>query len=552
MRSDIMKKGSLRAPHRSLLKSMGYTDKEIKKPLIGIVNSKSQLIPGHINLDKISSAVKDGVLAFGGTPMEFSTIGICDGIAMGHSGMNYSLPSRELIADSVETMANAHQLDALVLIPNCDKIVPGMLMAAARINIPSLVISGGPMLAGVHKKKKISLSTVFEAVGSLSNDQISQEELCEIENAACPTCGSCSGMFTANSMNCLSESLGIALPGNGTIPAVYSQRIRLAKLAGEKIMEVFKNNITPRDIMSKQAFYNALKVDMALGCSTNSVLHLFAIANEAHVKLDLNIVNSISASTPNLCRLSPAGDSYIEDLYQAGGVQALMRQLSEKKLLNLDLITVTGKNVGENIKDAANLDEKVIRPIDHPYTKDGGIAVLFGNLAKDGCVVKKSAVDKGMMLYEGKARVFECEKDSLKAILDGEIKKGDVVVIRNEGPKGAPGMPEMLAPTSALAGMGLDKVVALITDGRFSGATKGAAIGHICPEATQGGLIAFVKENDKILIDISNNKIELLVDDIEIEKRKKNTQIKKHIRSGYLKKYASMVGPACDGAILKI
>ena len=552
MRSDLAKSGVEKAPHRSLFKAMGYTNEEIKQPLVGIVNSKSEIIPGHMHLNTIAEAVKAGVRMAGGTPVEVPAIGVCDGIAMGHIGMHYSLASRELIADSIETLAMAHGFDALVLIPNCDKIVPAMLMAAARINIPAIVVSGGAMLPGKIEEKRLSLTDVFEAVGAVKSGKMTEEELYQYEETACPGCGSCSGMFTANSMNCLTEVLGMGLPGNGTVPAVYAERIRLAKKAGMMVMKLLKNSIRPRDIMTKEAFYNALTVDMALGCSTNSMLHLPAIAHEAGVELNLEIANEISERTPNLCKLAPAGPHFIVDLYEAGGVQAVMKELSKKNLLNLSLITVTGKTLGENIASAVNRNPNVIRPIDNPYSKTGGIAVLKGNLAPDGCVVKRSAVAEEMLQHRGPARVFNSEEEVIEAIFSGRINKGDVVVIRYEGPKGGPGMREMLAPTSALAGMGLDKDVALITDGRFSGATRGASIGHISPEAAEGGSIALVEEGDIISIDMINGTIELEVSDEELKRRKEKWQAPEpKVKSGYLARYAKLVTSASTGAILK-
>lgn len=551
MRSDLMKKGYQRAPHRSLFKAMGYTDEELRRPIIGIANSANKVIPGHIHLNEIVEAVKAGVRLAGGTPMEFSTIGICDGIAMGHLGMKYSLASRELIADSVESMALAYPFDGLVLVPNCDKIIPGMLMAELRLNIPSILISGGPMLAGCLNGKTIDLITVFEGVGKHASSKITEEELREIEDNACPGAGSCAGMFTANSMNCLSEALGLALPGNGTIPAVSAKRIRLAKEAGMKVLELIEKEILPRDIATYEAFTNAIAAEMALGSSTNTVLHLPAIANEAKVKLDLNLFNRISSQTPNLCRISPAGTSHMEDLDQAGGIPAVMAELAKKGLINTEIITVTGKPVKENIKNAENLNIEVIRPIDNPYSKDGGLAVLFGNLAPDGAVVKKSAVDKDMLTHQGPARVFESEEETMEAILGGRINKGDVIVVRYEGPKGGPGMREMLSPTSAIAGVGLDKDVALLTDGRFSGGSRGAAVGHISPEAASGGLIAIVKDGDQILIDIPNRRLEIKLSDEEIKKRFASWRLKEpKIKEGYLARYARMVSSADKGAIL--
>ncbi len=558
MRSDRVKKGIERSPHRSLLKALGYTDEEIQNPLIGIVNSQNEIVPGHLHLDTIVEAVKAGVRMGGGTPIEFPAIAVCDGIAMGHVGMHYSLASRELIADSIEAMTMAHGFDALVMVPNCDKVVPGMLMAAARVNIPTVIVSGGPMLAGKMPQKQkscsqdISLSTVFEAVGAVTAGTMTEEELYEYEEHACPGCGSCSGMFTANSMNCLTEVLGMGLPGNGTIPAVYAERIRLAKKAGMAVMEALKKNMKPRDIMTKEAFYNALTVDMALGCSTNSMLHLPAIAYEAGVELNLDIANTISEKTPNLCKLSPAGSHHIEDLYQAGGVQAVMKELAKKDLLHLDLITITGKTVGDNIQGAMNRNPNVIRPIENPYSTTGGIAVLKGNLAPDGCVVKRSAVAEEMLQHQGPAQVFDSEEEVIQAILGGEIQKGSVVVIRYEGPKGGPGMREMLSPTSALAGMGLDKDVALITDGRFSGATRGASIGHISPEAAEGGPIAFVQDGDLISIDMIQGTITLHVSKEELDNRKQHWKPKEpKIKTGYLARYAKLVTSASTGAVFK-
>ncbi|NLY10854.1 MAG: dihydroxy-acid dehydratase [Firmicutes bacterium] len=552
MRSDRVKTGIERAPHRSLFKAMGYTEEEIKAPLIGIVNSQNDIVPGHIHLDTIVEAVKAGVRSSGGTPIVFPAIAVCDGIAMGHLGMHYSLASRELIADSIETMALAHGFDALVMVPNCDKVVPGMLMAAARLNIPTVVVSGGPMLAGTTNNNHLSLSSVFEAVGAVNAGIMTEAELLDYENSACPSCGSCSGMFTANSMNCLTEVLGMGLPGNGTIPAVYAERIRLAKEAGKAVINLLKNNILPRDIMTEKSFINALTVDMALGCSTNSMLHLPAIAYEAGVFLNLDLANEISARTPNLCKLSPAGPQHIEDLYAAGGVQAVMKELAKKDLLYLDLPTVSQKSIGEVIANAVNRNPEVIRPIDQPYSETGGIAVLRGNLAPDGCVVKRSAVSPKMLKHEGPARVFDSEEAVSQAILNGEIKKGDVVVIRYEGPKGGPGMREMLAPTSSLAGMGLDEDVALITDGRFSGATRGASIGHISPEAAEGGPIALVKDGDLISIDMVECTITLKVSDEELTRRKTDWKVPEpKIKGGYLARYARMVTSASTGAVVK-
>ena len=552
MRSDVVKKGPQKAPHRSLLKATGLTDEEINRPLIGVVTSQNDIIAGHINLDKIVEAAKKGILMSGGTPIVFPTIGVCDGIAMGHEGMKYSLATRELIADTIECMVKAHAFDALVLVPNCDKIVPGMMMAALRLNIPSIIISGGPMLAGKFKGEEVSLSTMFEAVGAFENGTMLEGDLCDLENKACPTCGSCSGMFTANSMNCLAEVLGLGLPGNGTIPAVYSERLRLAKYAGMRIMDLLEKDIKPRDIVNEKSIRNAIAVDMALGCSTNSVLHLTAIANEAKVDLDLELINEISSKTPNLCKLAPASDTHIEELYWAGGVQAVMKELSKKDLLNLDCITATSKTHKENLEGVEVKDHNVIKSIDEPYSLTGGIQVLRGNLAKDGAVVKKSAVLKEMLVHEGPARVFDSEEDAIDAILNKKIVKGDVVVIRYEGPKGGPGMREMLSPTSAIAGMGLDKYVALITDGRFSGATKGASIGHVSPEAAEGGVIALVEEGDIISIDILKGKLELLVSDDVLEERKRNLKpYEPKIKEGYLARYAKLVTSANTGAILK-
>jgi len=552
MRSDIVKKGIEKTPHRALFKAMGYTDEEIRRPLIGVVNSKNEIIPGHIHLDTIAEAVKAGIRMAGGTPIEFGAIGVCDGIAMGHVGMKYSLATRELIADSCEAMALAHSFDGMVFIPNCDKIVPGMLMAAARINVPSIVISGGPMLSVKRNGVQLDLNSTFEAVGAYKAGKMTEEEVYDYEEHSCPGCGSCSGMFTANSMNCLTEVLGLGLPGNGTIPAVYAERIRLAKMAGMKIMELVEKDIKPSDILTPKAFENALTVDMALGCSTNSILHLPAIAHEAGVEINLDIVNEISARVPNLCKLAPAGHHHIQDLYAAGGVQAVMNELSKKNLINLDLLTVTGKTVGENISKAKVLDYNVIRSIENPYSTTGGIAVLRGNLAPDGAVVKRSAVAEEMLVHKGPARVFDSEEDAIAAIYNGKIQKGDVVVIRYEGPKGGPGMREMLSPTSAIAGMGLDKDVALITDGRFSGATRGASIGHVSPEAMEGGNIALVKEGDIISIDIPNGKLELSVSDEELAQRRKEWKSPEpKITKGYLGRYAKLVTSASTGAVLK-
>ena len=553
MKSDAVKKGVSQAPHRSLFNALGFTKEEMDKPLIGIVSSQSEIIPGHMNLDKIVEAVKLGVAMAGGTPVVVPAIAVCDGIAMGHVGMKYSLVTRDLIADSTECLATAHQFDALVMVPNCDKNVPGLLMAAARINVPTVFVSGGPMLAGHVKGCKTSLSSMFEAVGAYTAGKISAEELDEYENKACPTCGSCSGMYTANSMNCLTEAIGMGLQGNGTIPAVYSDRIKLAKHAGMKVMELLEKDIRPLDIMTEKAFMNALTVDMALGCSTNTMLHLPAIAREAGVKLNLDIANEISARTPNLCHLAPAGHTYMEELNEAGGVYAVMNELSKKNLLNLDLITVTGKTVGENIKDCVNKNPEVIRPIDNPYSVTGGIAVLRGNIAPDSCVVKRSAVVEEMLVHEGPARVFDCEEDAIAAIKGGKIVPGDVVVIRYEGPKGGPGMCEMLNPTSAIAGMGLGSSVALITDGRFSGASRGASIGHVSPEAAVGGPIAFIEEGDIISIDIPANTINVKVSDEELKARKAKWQPREpKVTKGYLARYAKMVTSADKGAVLEI
>ena len=552
MRSDAVKKGASKAPHRSLFKASGLTDEEINKPLIGVVTSQNDIIPGHVNLDKIVEAVKKGVLISGGTPLVFPTIGVCDGIAMGHEGMRYSLAPRELIADSIECMAKAHAFDGLVFIPNCDKIVPGMIMAALRLNIPSVLISGGPMLAGKFKDKNVSLSTMFEAVGSVESGLMLEADLLELEDKACPTCGSCSGMFTANSMNCLSEVLGLALPGNGTIPAVYSERIRLAKYAGMAIMNLLEKDIKPKDIVTKKSIENALTVDMALGCSTNSVLHLTAIANEAKLPINLDVINEMSAKVPNLCKLAPASDTHIEDLYGAGGIRAVINELTKKDLINLECITATGKTVEENIRGAKVLDNSVIRDIENPYSETGGIAILKGNLALDGAVVKRSAVLKDMLKHSGPARVFNSEEEAIEAILGKKINQGDVVVIRYEGPKGGPGMREMLSPTAAICGMGLDTSVALITDGRFSGATKGAAIGHVSPEAAEGGNVALVKEGDIISIDILGSKLDLLVSDDELESRRKNLVIlEPKVKEGYLSRYAKLVSSASTGAVYK-
>ena len=553
MKSDAVKKGVQQAPHRSLFNALGFTKEEMERPLVGIVSSYNEIVPGHMNLDKIVNAVKQGVAMAGGTPVVFPAIAVCDGIAMGHIGMKYSLVTRDLIADSTEAMAMAHQFDALVMVPNCDKNVPGLLMAAARINVPTVFVSGGPMMAGHVKGKKTSLSSMFEAVGSYTAGKIDEEELEEFECKTCPTCGSCSGMYTANSMNCLTEVLGMGLQGNGTIPAVYSERIRLAKQAGMKVMEMYEKNIRPRDIMTEKAILNALTVDMALGCSTNSMLHLPAIAHEIGMDFEIGFANEISAKTPNLCHLAPAGPTYIEDLNEAGGVYAVMHELSKKNLLYTDCMTVTGKTVGENIKDCVNKNPEVIRPIEHPYSETGGLAVLKGNLAPDGSVVKRSAVAPEMLVHEGPARVFDCEEDACAAILGGKIKEGDVVVIRYEGPKGGPGMREMLNPTSEIAGMGLGSTVALITDGRFSGASRGASIGHVSPEAAVGGPIALVEEGDIIKINIPEMKLEIAVSDEEMQARRERWQPREpKVKTGYLARYASMVTSGARGAILEI
>lgn len=552
LRSNNMKSGMQQAPSRSLLNAVGMTPEEMRKPIIGIVSSFNEIVPGHINLDKISDAVKLGVAEAGGTPVVFPAIAVCDGIAMGHIGMKYSLCSRDLIADSTETVAMAHQFDALVMIPNCDKTVPGMLMAAARLNIPTVFVSGGPMLSGRVKGKNTSLSSMFEAVGAYAAGKISEDDVMEYENKTCPTCGSCSGMYTANSMNCLTEVLGMGLRGNGTIPAVYSERIRLAKRAGYAVMEMLKRDIRPRDIMTKEAFINALTMDMALGCSTNSMLHLPAIAYEAGVELNVDIANEISAKTPNLCHLAPAGHTYIEELNEAGGIYAVMKEISKLGLLNLDCMTVTGKTVGENIKNAVNLDTDVIRPAENPYSKVGGIAVLKGNIAPDSCVVKRSAVLPEMLKHSGPARVFDCEEDAIAAIKGGKIVQGDVVVIRYEGPKGGPGMREMLNPTSAIAGMGLDTTVALITDGRFSGASRGASIGHASPEAAVGGPIGLLQDGDIIDIDINANTINARVSEEEFAKRRENWKPRINEVTGYLARYRKLVSGAPRGAVLTV
>ena len=553
MRSDSVKTGMQQAPHRSLFHALGMTKEELERPLVGIVSSYNEIVPGHMNLDKIVEAVKLGVAMAGGTPIVFPAIAVCDGIAMGHVGMKYSLVTRDLIADSTEAMAMAHAFDALVMVPNCDKNVPGLLMAAARVNIPTIFVSGGPMMAGHVGGKKRSLSSMFEAVGSYSAGTMTEEEVTEFENKVCPTCGSCSGMYTANSMNCLTEALGMGLRGNGTIPAVYSDRIALAKHAGMKVMELLEKNIRPRDIMTEQAFFNALTVDMALGCSTNSMLHLPAIAHEAGVELNVDIANEISAKTPNLCHLAPAGPTYMEDLNEAGGVYAVMKELTKKDLLYTDLITATGKTVGENIADAVNKNPEVIRPVEHPYSETGGIAVLKGNLAPDSGVVKRSAVAPEMLKHEGPARVFDCEEDAITAIKSGKIVAGDVVVIRYEGPKGGPGMREMLNPTSAIAGMGLGSTVALITDGRFSGASRGASIGHVSPEAAVGGPIALVEEGDIIEIDINANTLNVRVSEEEMAARRAKWQPREpEITTGYLARYRALVTSGNRGAVLAV
>ena len=553
MRSDAVKTGTQQAPHRSLFNALGMTKEEMDRPLVGIVSSYNEIVPGHMNLDKITQAVKLGVAMAGGTPVMFPAIAVCDGIAMGHVGMKYSLVTRDLIADSTEAMAMAHQFDALVMIPNCDKNVPGLLMAAARLNVPTVFVSGGPMLAGHLNGHKTSLSSMFEAVGAYAAGKLDEDGLTECEMKTCPTCGSCSGMYTANSMNCLTEVLGMGLKGNGTIPAVYSERIRLAKHAGMQVMEMYRKNIRPRDIMTKEAILNALTVDMALGCSTNSMLHLPAIAHEIGMDFDISFANEISAKTPNLCHLAPAGPTYIEDLNEAGGVYAVMNELNKKGLLHTECMTVTGKTVGENIKDCVNLNPEVIRPIDNPYSQTGGLAVLKGNLAPNGGVVKRSAVVEEMMVHEGPARVFDCEEDAIAAIKGGKIVEGDVVVIRYEGPKGGPGMREMLNPTSAIAGMGLGSSVALITDGRFSGASRGASIGHVSPEAAVGGPIALVEEGDIISINIPELKLEIKVSDEEMQARKAKWQPREpKVTTGYLARYAAMVTSGNRGAILEV
>ena len=552
MNSDKVKSGVEKAPHRSLMKALGLTNEEIRKPLIGVVNSFNEIVPGHKHLREIAEAVKQGVLMEGGTPLEFPSISVCDGIAMNHEGMKYSLVSREIIADSIEVMTRAHGLDGLVLIPNCDKSVPGMLMAAARIDIPSIIVSGGPMLAGKVKGNKVDLSTVFEAVGAVSAGTMDEEELEELENSACPSCGSCSGMFTANSMNCMTEALGLALPGNGTVPAVYSGRIRLAKYSGMQVMNLVRENITPSQILTEEAFNNALAVDMALGCSSNTVLHLLAIAYEAGIEMDLETINEVSKKTPNLCRLRPAGPNHIEDLNDAGGIMAVMNELSKKDLLNLEVKNVTGKTLGNVVDNYKVLDNEIIASIDKPYSSTGGIAVLSGNLAPEGAVVKRSAVAEEMLKHKGTARVFDGEEEAVKAIFGGKINKGEVIVIRYEGPKGGPGMREMLTPTSALAGMGLDKEVALITDGRFSGATRGASIGHVSPEASSGGPIAFVEDGDEIEIDMIDGVLNFNIDEKTLEDRKSKWKSKaSRAKGGYLAKYEKMVTSASTGAICK-
>ncbi len=551
MSSNFYCDGVDKAPQRSLFNALGMTKEEMQRPLVGIVSSYNEIVPGHMNIDKIVEAVKLGVAMAGGTPVVFPAIAVCDGIAMGHIGMKYSLVTRDLIADSTECMALAHHFDALVMIPNCDKNVPGLLMAAARVNVPTVFVSGGPMLAGHVKGKKTSLSSMFEAVGSYAAGKFTLEDVEEFENKACPTCGSCSGMYTANSMNCLTEVLGMGLKGNGTIPAVYSERIKLAKQAGMAVMDMYRKNIRPRDIMTAEAFENALTADMALGCSTNSMLHLPAIANECGIKIDLDMVNEISARTPNICHLAPAGHAYMEDLNEAGGIYAVLNELTKKNLLHTDVMTVTGHTMAENIRGCINKNPDIIRPIDQPYSETGGIAVLKGNLAPDRCVVKRSAVAKEMLVHRGPAKVFNSEEEAIAAITGGKIVKGDVVVIRYEGPAGGPGMREMLSPTSAIAGMGLDKDVALITDGRFSGATRGAAIGHVSPEAVNGGTIAYVQDGDMISIDIPNHSIQLEVSDEELAERKKTTKILvKENLTGYLKRYSKMVSSADQGAII--
>ncbi|NVM57579.1 MAG: dihydroxy-acid dehydratase [Desulfobacterales bacterium] len=552
MKSDSVKSGIERAPHRSLFKAMGYTGEELRRPLVGIANSANDIIPGHVELDRIVSAVKAGVYMGGGTPIAFGTIGVCDGIAMNHIGMKYSLASREVIADSIEVMAIAHAFDAMVMVANCDKIVPGMLMAAARLNVPTIIVSGGPMLAGTHEGKKIDLVNVFEGVGAVTSGKMGEAELADIEQSACPTCGSCAGMFTANSMNCLTEAIGMGLPGNGTIPAVMAGRVRLAKEAGMKIMMLVKRRITPRKVMTGKAFTNAMAVDMALGCSTNTVLHLMAIAVEAGIRLDLNAFNRVSEKTPHLCNMRPAGRHHMEDLERAGGVSAVIKELSRKGLIHTDCLTVTGGSVKENIEDSWIRDKSIVRPLERPYHKEGGLAVLFGNLAPSGCVVKQSAVVRRMLRHEGPARVFDSEEEATSAIMAGKIKKGDVVIVRYEGPKGGPGMREMLVPTSAIAGMGLDADVALITDGRFSGGTRGAAIGHVSPEAMEGGPIAIVDDGDRIAIDVPNRRIALKVPEKEIETRlSKWRPPQLRISGGYMQRYARVVSSGSEGAVVK-
>ena len=552
MKSDNAKTGYERSPHRSLFRAMGYTDEELARPIVGIVNSKNEIIPGHIHLDTVVEAVKAGVRMAGGTPMEFPAIGVCDGIAMNHEGMKYSLVTRELIADSIEAVSKAHAFDALVMVPNCDKVVPGMLMAAARLDLPTVFVSGGPMLAGRHKGKRLSLTDMFEAVGAVAAGKMEASELDEMECSACPTCGSCSGMFTANSMNCVTEVLGMGLPGNGTIPAVYADRIALAKKAGMAVMTMIEKNITARKIMNEASFNNALAADMALGCSTNTILHLPAIAHEADIKIDLRKINEISERTPNLCKLAPAGNAFIEDLYFAGGIQALLKELDKKNLIDSSVMTVTGRTIAENITRAENTDPTILRPIENPYSQTGGIAVLFGNLAPNGCVVKRSAVAPEMMKHTGPARVFNSEEEAFEAIQKGKIKSGEVLVIRYEGPRGGPGMREMLSVTAALAGRGMDKEVALITDGRFSGATRGASIGHCSPEAAVGGPIALVQDGDSISIDINAYSIKLNVSDEELEIRKQSWQCPEpKIKKGYLARYAKLVSSADQGAILE-
>ena len=551
MRSDQVTKGPERAPNRSLFYALGYTEEDLKKPLIAVVSAYSEIVPGHMNLDKLADAVKAGIESAGGTAFLVPAIGVCDGIAMGHMGMKYSLPSRELICDSVETMFLGHQFDGMVLIPNCDKIVPGMVMAAVRMDVPAIVCSGGPMLAGTYGGEEVSLSKMFEAVGAYKAGLIDDEKLEDCTQNCCPSCGSCSGMYTANSMNCLCEAIGIALPGNGTVPAVYSKRLQLGRMAGAAILNLVKNNITARQIINSRSIKNALTCDMALGCSTNTVLHLLAIAHEAGIPLDLKIFNEISAKTPNLCHLAPAGPTHMPELYHAGGIPAVQNELAKKNLLDLDCLTVTGKTVGENIKGAVNKNHNAIRPIEDPYSETGGLQILWGNLAPNGCVVKRSAVAPEMQKHTGPARVFDGEEDAISAIYAGNIKPGDVVVIRYEGPKGGPGMREMLNPTSALAGMKLDKTVALITDGRFSGASRGASIGHVSPEAASGGPIRLVQEGDMIAIDIPNASINLIVDEAELEKRAKNyKQPEPKVTSGWLSRYARMVASADEGAVL--